>query len=452
LSEAYLTHTDYQKAVEKLLIYYGFSTWHEFWIPIDGEMGRLDVYGSCARSDLCDKTTVAVEISRSSRLEKDINRVYKSRATYGFVLAIKLIEIPPVAGRNIFVVRSLSEFENKLREVLKISEDYPRITPRIIEEVPIPKYNNLDEAFERFNIPVNLRERARKLLLHAYTTCYDLYVDNENWDPSMPAERKYFVVGDKEAFNILHQLDVVDLVRDSPARTYKVYVKDIQIAKIEAERYIDQVEKELEKVINRYGWEVALITVVVQGREWLGIGDEPLFIEPPNEWSSYFAEQKELLNRAIVALGALRPVLKDRYQKFWEDLKRLGLAFSCRGTLSLLPEAAWIMLKFIQDKIAEFIKNEGLIRDLASLNMLYNYFPLYIDQDKISRFLETLSRLGLRLDDLEKASHDLYVKGITSRFTKDHPPYIIIYDEKRFKESIIEKIRLLYSQSRQKNN
>jgi hypothetical protein len=110
------------------------------------------------------------------------------------------------------------------------------------------------------------------------------------------------------------------------------------------------------------------------------------------------------------------------------------------------------MLKFIQDKIAEFIKNEGLIRDLASLNMLYNYFPLNIDQDKISRFLETLSRLGLRLDDLERTSHDLYVKGIISRFIKDHPPYIIIYDEKRFKESIIEKIRLIYSQSRQKNN
>jgi hypothetical protein len=52
---------------------------------------------------------------------------------------------------------------------------------------------------------------------------------------------------------------------------------------------------------------------VVQGREWLGIGDEPLFIELPLEWSSYFAEQKELLSRAIVALGALRPVLKDRY-------------------------------------------------------------------------------------------------------------------------------------------
>jgi hypothetical protein len=194
------------------------------------------------------------------------------------------------------------------------------------------------------------------------------------------------------------------------------------------------------------------MTVVVQGREWLGIGDETLFIEPPLEWSSYFAEQKELLNRAIVALGALRPVLKDRYQKFWEDLERLGLAFSCRGAFTLLPEATWIMLKFIQDKIAEFIKNERLIRDLASLNMLYNYFPLNIDQDKISRFLETLSRLGLRLDDLERTSHDLYVKGITSCFIKDHPPYIIIYDEKRFKESIIEKIRLLYSQSRQKNN
>jgi hypothetical protein len=104
----------------------------------------------------------------------------------------------------------------------------------MIEEVPLPTYRSLDEAFEKFNIPIDLRERAKKMLLHAYTTCYDLYRDNENWRPGMPIELKYYVVGDENAYNILRQLGVADLRRDSSSSTYSVYV-DERIAKIEGE-------------------------------------------------------------------------------------------------------------------------------------------------------------------------------------------------------------------------
>lgn len=93
MNEAYFTHSDYQKAVERVLTHYGFNVWLGYWIFTDGEVGRLDVYGRCVRSKVCGDATLAVEISRSSRLEKDINRVYKSKAKYGFVLAIKLVNI-----------------------------------------------------------------------------------------------------------------------------------------------------------------------------------------------------------------------------------------------------------------------------------------------------------------------------------------------------------------------
>ena len=445
MNEAYFTHSDYQKAVERVLTHYGFNVWLEYWIFTDGEVGRLDVYGRCVRSEVCDDTTLAVEISRSSRLEKDINRVYKSKAKYGFVLAIKPVEIPPMIWKNVFIVRNLSEFENKLREVLKVSEDYPRITPIIIEEVPLPTYRSLDEVFEKFNIPIDLRERAKKMLLHAYTTCYDLYRDNENWRPGMPIELKYYVVGDENAYNILRQLGIAGLRRDPGSSTYSVYV-DERIAKIEAEKYVDEVEEELKKLIDECGWETALIVVALQGKEWLGREDKPLLIELPPELSSIPLEQKELLSRMVISIGALRPILREKYQMLWRSLKKLGLAFECRGSLTLLPEARKVILKLISDKVVEFAKNDKLIRDLASLNILYNCFPLGVDENRIKWLLETLGKLGLKLEDLERVSQALYMRGLISRFIEDQPPYIIVYDEEKFKETVIEKIKSLYSQ------
>jgi hypothetical protein len=86
------THREYQEAVKAILEYYGFITMLEYW----SSAGRLDVFGRCVREEVCGNATVAVEVSRTSRLERDVARVYRFGATYGFVLAVKPVELPPL--------------------------------------------------------------------------------------------------------------------------------------------------------------------------------------------------------------------------------------------------------------------------------------------------------------------------------------------------------------------
>ena len=125
------------------------------------------------------------------------------------------------------------------------------------------------------------RERARRLLLHAYATSryksyYKLYVDeyvDEYPYPIqflIPGEQpRRRTVGDEAAFNILYQLGIVDLIRDSKAGAYVVKVKDERIAKIEAEKFVERIEENLKKLIRKYGWEVAFITYGC-GEKWRG--------------------------------------------------------------------------------------------------------------------------------------------------------------------------------------
>jgi len=441
------THRDYQEAVGKLLTHYGFIPQLEYWIFVGSELGRLDVYGRCARKEVCDESTVAVEVSRSSRLEKDVNRVYKSGATYGFVLAVKSAEIPPIYWKNIFVIRNLNEFEDKIRNALQVPEDYPRITPRIISEVPQPTYRDLEETFEKFSVPVDLRERARGLLLHAHTTCYVLYRDNESWTPGMPLKDQYLVIGDEKAFNVLKQLDIADITRNSPARRYEVYVKDERVARIEAEKHVDRVEEDLRRLIEEYDWRAALIAWIMGHKPWSF--DEPLLDELlrlPSEWSSLPYEDRVLLSRVVAAVGALAPELKVKCLRFWDGLKELHLAFECENDLKLLPEARRIIPEVINVKTMEFSRREELVRDLASLNVLYHFFPLTAEQYKVKALHEHLNALGLKLSDMEKVAQNLIKQGLISRFT-DSPPYAIVYDENKFREMILKEIKLLYTQT-----
>jgi len=84
------------------------------------------------------------------------------------------------------------------------------------------------------------------------------------------------------------------------------------------------------------------------------------------------------------------------------------------------------------------------VRNLASLNVLYHSFPLTPDKDSLERFYRTLNALGLSLDDLEKASQNLYRKGLVLGFNKDSPPYMIVLDEVKFKEEVVNEIKQLY--------
>ena len=418
-----MTHREYQEAVAKVLEHYGFITRPEFW----NSAGRLDVFGRCARRELCGEATVAVEVSRTSRLESDISRVYRSGATYGFVLAVKPVELPPVRWGNVFVVRSLEEFESRLREVLGVAGEQPLLTPELVRGVQPPRYADLDEVFERFGVPEELRVRARRLLLHARTTYYHLYVDDER------SPTGYRVVGDEVAYHILHQLGIADLERRSRWRTYWVRVLDEKLAAIEAEKHVDRVEENLRNLIDEYGWEVAFIAACSGGGLPEQGRPEPMLLVCEG-----------LPRRVTAAIGALKPVLWEGYRAFRSQLMRLDLAFCETVPLRLcrmLPEAERALLKLVNDSVVEFSKNEELVKELATLNVLYNLFPL--SAENYSTLLSTLSELELRLEDLEKASQEFHRLGLVSRFVKDRPPYLVVYDKARFREAIVEKIASL---------
>ena len=435
-----LSHKDYQDAVDKLLTYYGYNAKLEYWTLTNNKPVRLDVYGTCARKEICNNTTVAIEVSRTSRLEKDLDRVYTVKASYGFVLAVKQgFEVPAVGSGNVFVVRNLEELENKLRELLKVPNDYPMTTADLLARVP--KYQDLDEAFDKFGVPVEIRERARRLLLHAHTTCYKLYKDYEDLYYMRINGKGYYAVGDEVAYNILHQLGLVDITRDR-GTGYNVVITNENVTSVEAENYVSKVEEELRKLIEMHGWEVALMTYAERFKV---NNDEPLFpsrIEYCNK-SGYDCPYSwpPDLKRALVSVSALYPVLKERYQEFWEGLAKLGLAFECEG-VRLLPEASEIIFELVINKLTDFIKNEEIVKDLASLNVLYHFFPL--TPDKLERFYDMLKILGLSLNDLEKASQNLHTKGVISGFNKDAPPHMLIFDETKFKKEIVNDIKQLY--------
>jgi len=436
--EGNLTHRDYQELVAKILSYYGFIVRTECWISIDGEFRRLDVCARCGRKDLCGDATVAVEISLSSRLEKDLHTIYGSRPTYGFVLAIKPITLPSLSMGNIFVVNSLEDLENRLREVLRTPSSYPKTYPGILNEIPKPAYRDLDEAFETFQIPPKLRLRARYLLLHTYTTCYELYTEYETVSRGWVRR----TIGDEEAFTVLKQLDLAYLER----RREYVYVVRLtdagyRIAKIEAEKHVIEVEKELKRLTEEYGWVVALLALL----------QDIYLLEHELSLELLFEELPFQLMRAVVATSAFYYILKDKSEEFLNALERLGVAFRCRiygdkYRINILPEAREMLFDFIIDKISWFAGNEELVKDLVCLKVFYRFFPLSeLNEYNLRKLYENLHRLEISLEDMEKVYKKLPLAGIASPFNKDKPPYALIYNRERFRERILEEIRNLYT-------
>ena len=68
-------------------------------------------------------------------------------------------KIPSLNMGNIFVVNSLEDLENRLREVLRTPSSYPKTYPGILNEISKPACRDLDEAFETFQTPPKLRLR-----------------------------------------------------------------------------------------------------------------------------------------------------------------------------------------------------------------------------------------------------------------------------------------------------
>ncbi|MDK6029197.1 hypothetical protein QPL79_07455 [Ignisphaera sp. 4213-co] len=141
--------------IEAILRHYGFSVQREYRLPT-GE--RIDLVGQK------DSLTIAVEVSITSDLAKDIDKLSKFNADLKFIVVVKPYEIPTING--IYIV-DLEGFEPRLRKLLKVPLDYP---PALASLPPLPPLSSLDE-FENVLEGLGIKEfvePALKLLLKAH--------------------------------------------------------------------------------------------------------------------------------------------------------------------------------------------------------------------------------------------------------------------------------------------
>jgi hypothetical protein len=283
--------------------------------------------------------------------------------------------------------------------------------------------------FDRLGVPDDLRVRAKRLLLHVYTTCYVLYVDNYKGGKD--------VVGDEVAYRVLSQLGLVGLYRNSRRRWDEVvlYSENTNVVASLAREHAGSARGDLRRLVEEYGWEVALMACLKEGINLEHEDFEPEFLKP---------EGIPLPAKVTVAVGAVKPLLKERYLKFWGELRKLDLAFRCREWLILLPEARNVIMEIIKDKVEEFSRRENVVRRLAVLNVLYHYFPFSVERDQY--FRQLLDELGLRLEDLAEVAEGLHGRGLVSRFTTT-PPYMVVYDVGAFRRAVVEEIEKLYGQA-----
>jgi hypothetical protein len=324
--------------------------------------------------------------------------------------------------------RSAEEIEGIKDELERIASTRPPELPASPPPTSPKAPGSLDERFDELGVPNDLRSRAKRLLLHVYTTCYDLYVDSGD---------KEVVVGDEKAYLVLKQLNIVDLARNSRERSYEVVLKNKDVAASVAREHVESVRGDLRKLIGEYGWEVALIACV-EGRSFR--------YESYGSFEPDLLEHESLPRRVTVAIGAVKPLLKERYLKFWEELEKLGLAFWCRGVRIPLPEAQKAIIEIIDDKLKEFSGREAVVKKLVVLNLLYRYFPM--DSKNEQYFKSFINKLGFKLEDvlgdIAEIAEGLRRKGIVSGFTTT-PPYMVVYDVNAFRKAIMEEIESLYN-------
>jgi hypothetical protein len=296
-----------------------------------------------------------------------------------------------------------------------------------------PKRSVLDEVFDRLGVSSDFRRRVKRLLLHAYTTCYVLY---EDLVYTNRIERR--AVGDVEAYLFLKQLDLVDLARDSREKRDEVILKNRDVVAELAREHVESVRVDLRKLIEEHGWEAALIASMEGSMSFVHESFKPMLLKP---------EGLPLQRKVAVALGALKPLLMKRYLEFWDGLKSLGLAFECSygsigAFLRLLPEARKAIMEIVKDELEEFSGREAVVKRLAVLNVLYNHFPFDVKNEQY--FKSLLNELGLRLEDLAEVVDGLHKRGLVSRFTTT-PPYMVVYNVDAFRKAVIEEIEALYN-------
>ena len=137
-------HESWKDEVKGILEYYEFDVKKEYILP-SGE--RIDVVGWCNREKPWRGKSVAVEIEKTSPLEKDVDKLRRSGFDLKFVIRFTRKDLPAEVG-DVTIVYPPRSFENILRLMLKVPPTYP-IRPSL-SEAPVlePKPRQLAELLE----------------------------------------------------------------------------------------------------------------------------------------------------------------------------------------------------------------------------------------------------------------------------------------------------------------
>ena len=457
-------HEFWKDEVKKILEHYGFDVKKEY--PLQsGE--RIDVAGWCNREKPWRGKSVAVEIEKTSPLEKDVDKLRRSGFDLKFVVRFTMKELPAEFG-DVIIVYPARSFENILRLMLKVPPTYP-MSPRLSEAlIQEPKPQRLAELLESLGLG-DLTPKVEDALLKLYLAHpYGLSVRVGRQRPSGVIEFTETSDIEPQVRSILYGLELASelAVRGTyeTGRVWELYLTDrglefgreVLLLRL---RERDALLKSLIKDFNPklifaacigFGTEVrkdrAEIATGIEEDPYLSSLDDAFF-KSEHEPS----DKKRLLEKFHISEPlhlyacylANLPAIRRTISSYYERLLDAGLAekisrYEFGDVITTSPEMIEAMLRQVLE--SGLPDNE----EVRMLNKIALVWRLRKGDYRIGEieFLDLLASHGIGIDELKEELNALNKRKATSKYMDKagEKPFIVV-DEGRLKEYILNKLK-----------
>ncbi len=448
------------ETIEKILRHYGFSVQREYRLS-SGE--RIDLFA------WKNSLTIAIEISRTSDLAKDINKLLKSNAIHKFIVVLKPYDIPPSITGNIQVVH-LEDFEVRLRRILKISLNYPRALS-FLPPLPLYSLSEFESVLEELGFKEYV-ESALKLLLRAYLMGGEIPTRLIHWPHPLEKPIREVLFEDPRIINLLVGLGLTHgesglFGNYEEGKIFGVTLSEVGVSIVKSyEKHL--LDKHRDKIMDKCLKNKSMIAFItscafliqrISGHLGLSFPlkndykNALLHIETSlSEWViTKLPYPSELLFFCISAFKL--PKILDEGIKILKDLEETGLilisSYDSKGRKceEYCIYASEELLRFTcdllyKDVIARLNKS-NIHKKLNTLNALYTLTRLQhqVRPERLEiEFEKVLDLLGLEIKDLESIAEVLYLRGASSKLI-DKEPYLVILDKDKFIDILIEYLK-----------
>ena len=442
-------HNQIQDYVVEVLRHYGFDARKEYWV---GDV-RFDVAGKCAQGGVCRGLSIAVEVSATSDLAREIDRLMRSGFDLKFVVSLKPYEPPATIG-DVKVVR-VEEFESALRRALEVPPSYPTFRSRPSEFRPLSRsLDEFKETLRRAGLHELLGPSLELILkVHALGEVPTKVVRLHLW--SQQEFTTYY-----EDFKVVETLRQMGVIGEGSRGTYadgKVFLASLlkrgeEIAQQLAISRIYELREEIGSIVDKYG---PIIPFLVATSNPISIEATSYrkALERGRLWSHSWAY--ELARRCglpievtiFTQVTTYLPRVHSTCIKLLEEFAGLGLAFKGESygsggqfigeKMGLIPELADLIVEEVRDEALRALEGGGLLRRVNEVVAAYHIGDHSIRRVELSQqdYERLLAKLGVSTDGLESLFGRLHSKGATSKLLDD-PPFVIVLD----KELLIEEL------------